>query len=184
MPEMHRQIVLASQNPVKVRATLNGFKRMFSGITFEIETVAVSSNVRDQPLSDTETLQGALNRARNASLLKPHAEFWVGIEGGIEDINGELAGFAWVVVLSAKRIGKGRTAAFILPQKVTDLIRQGLELGEADDRIFQRSNSKQDNGAVGILTADVIDRCALYEQAVIIALIPFKNPAFYPEHPD
>ena len=59
------------------------------------------------------------------------------------------------------------------------MIRQGKELGEADDIVFNRANSKQDNGAVGLLTDNVIDRAQLYEQAVILALIPFKNEALY-----
>jgi non-canonical (house-cleaning) NTP pyrophosphatase len=54
-----------------------------------------------------------------------------------------------------------------------------MELGEADDLVFGRSNSKQDNGAIGLLTGDVIDRAQLYEQAVILALVPFKNPDMY-----
>ena len=62
-------------------------------------------------------------------------------------------------------------------------MRQGLELGQADDIVFGRSNSKQANGAVGILTDDVIDRAQLYEPAVIFALIPFKNPDLYPASP-
>jgi non-canonical (house-cleaning) NTP pyrophosphatase len=62
---------------------------------------------------------------------------------------------------------------------VADLIRQGKELGEADDLVFNRSNSKQDNGAVGLLTGNVIDRAQLYEQAVILALAPFKNTEWY-----
>ena len=45
-----------------------------------------------------------------------------------------------------------------------------------------RSNSKQDNGAVGLLTDSVIDRAQLYEQAMILALIPFKNEILYTQH--
>jgi non-canonical (house-cleaning) NTP pyrophosphatase len=41
--------------------------------------------------------------------------------------------------------------------------------------VFGRSNSKQQNGSVGILTHDVIDRTAYYVHAVILALIPFVN---------
>jgi non-canonical (house-cleaning) NTP pyrophosphatase len=52
-------------------------------------------------------------------------------------------------------------------------------LGEADDRVFSRKNSKQSNGAIGILTNDAIDRTELYIPAVIFALIPFKNPDLY-----
>ena len=55
-------------------------------------------------------------------------------------------------------------------------MRQGIELGHADDQVFGRSNSKQQNGSVGLLTGDVVDRTAYYVQAVILALIPFKNP--------
>ena len=45
--------------------------------------------------------------------------------------------------------------------------------------MFNRSNSKQDVGAVGILTGNVIERVSLYEHAVILALVPFKNQALY-----
>ncbi|MEA2092741.1 MAG: DUF84 family protein, partial [Patescibacteria group bacterium] len=55
----------------------------------------------------------------------------------------------------------------------------GKELGEADDIVFQRNNSKQENGAVGILTGDVVDRTKCYTEAVILALIPFKNVNLY-----
>lgn len=178
------RIVVASTNPVKVRAVRNGFARMFPQQDFEIITVSVPSGVSVQPSTDAETLQGALNRARNAAKVQPQADYWVGVEGGNDQDDevfaGEMYTFAWIVVLSQDRLGKGRTGAFYLPSAVSDLVRQGVELGEADDIVFGRSNSKQENGAVGILTGDVIDRAQLYEPAVIFALIPFKNPALYP----
>jgi inosine/xanthosine triphosphatase len=175
-----KTIALASNNPVKVQATLSGFQKMFPDESFRVETVSVPSGVRDQPFSDEETLQGALNRAQNASRLVPAADYWAGIEGGVEETGGEMAAFAWVVVLTPRLVGKGRTGAFFLPSRVADLIRQGKELGEADDMVFGRSNSKQDVGAVGLLTGNVVDRARLYEQAVILALVPFKNPELYP----
>lgn len=131
-------------------------------------------------MSEKETLLGAKNRALNARQAKPEADFWVGIEGGLEEVNGELEAFAWIVVVSREgKIGKGRTGSFFLPHKVAELIRQGKELGEADDIVFGRTNSKQSNGAVGILTGDVITRTTYYEPAVIMALIPFKNLELY-----
>jgi len=105
---------------------------------------------------------------------------WVGIEGGAQPVGKEISSFAWVVIISQNQTGKGRTSTFFLPDKVAQLIRQGYELGDADDVVFGRQNSKQENGAVGLLTGDVIDRIALYEQAIILALIPFKNPELYP----
>ena len=62
---------------------------------------------------------------------------------------------------------------------VVDLINQGKELGEADDIVFGHSNSKQKNGAVGILTGNLIDRTQFYVEAMILALIPFLNKEIY-----
>ncbi len=85
-----------------------------------------------------------------------------------------------MVILSKEgKIGKGRTGSFFLPEKVVELIKQGKELGEADDIVFKRENSKQANGAVGILTNDQITRTTYYEPAIIFALIPFKNETLY-----
>jgi inosine/xanthosine triphosphatase len=181
------KIIVASQNPVKVQAVRAGFERMFPGLEIEIEMVSAASGVSDQPAGNAETLQGARNRARNAYQQCQQADFWAGVEGGIEDEGDGMAAFAWVVVLGREpdqpegpaRQGSGRTGTFYLPPAVSDLVRQGMELGEADDIVFGKVNSKQANGAVGILTGDVLDRTGLYEQAVILALIPFKNPALY-----
>lgn len=173
------KIVLASKNPVKSRATLNGFKRMFVEKAFELTSISVSSGVDHQPASDKETFQGAANRAYNAVQMIPQADFWVGIEGGISDQDGEMNAFAWIVVLSNQKMGKSRTGTFSLPRRVAELVRQGKELGEADDIIFGLTNTKQESGAVGLLTENVVDRTALYEQAVVLALIPFKNPELY-----
>lgn len=174
------EIIVASLNPVKIRATLLGFQRMFPGLPIDIQGISVPSGVSHQPTSDDETFQGAATRAQQAARLDPQSDFWVGIEGGIQIVEKEISSFAWVVVCSKNQSGKGRTSTFFLPEKVAQLIRQGYELGDADDMVFGRQNSKQENGAVGLLTGDVIDRIALYEQAIIMALIPFKNPELYP----
>jgi len=55
-----------------------------------------------------------------------------------------------------------------------------MELGDADDLVFRKENSKQQNGAVGLLTNDAITRQSLYQPAVQMAFIPFLNPELYP----
>ncbi len=180
-------IAITSKNPVKIQASKSGFQKMFPQEVFRYELISASSDVSDQPASDEETFRGALNRAQQATTLAPDSDYWVGIEGGVQECAfsscvGEMMAFAWVVILSKEEsgmVGKGRTASFFLPEAVIKLIKQGMELGEADDAVFGRSNSKQENGAVGILTQNVIDRSRLYEQAVILALIPFCNQELY-----
>ena len=170
-----RKIIIASRNPVKIEATRQGFQVMFPGEDFQIEGVSTPSGVSDQPMSSQETMTGATNRARAAQAQQPKADFWVGIEGGVEAQGNDLAAFAWIVIVSANLTGKSRTGTFYLPPQVAKLVRQGKELGEADDIVFQQSNSKQANGAIGILTGDIIDRTGLYKHAIILALVPFKN---------
>jgi len=175
-----KKVIVASSNPVKINTTEIGFRKRFPEEAFDIKGISAPSEVSDQPMSGEETLRGAKNRANNVSKLASNADYWVGIEGGLEEVNGELEAFAWVVVKSKDgRIGKGRIGSFFLPKKVAELIKQGKELGEADDIVFGMTNSKQANGAVGILTGDVLTRATYYEPAVILALIPFKNQTLY-----
>jgi inosine/xanthosine triphosphatase len=169
------KIVIASTNPVKIEAALGGFQKMFPDREFTASGISVPSGVNAQPMTSDETYQGALNRANAVRQSVQDAQYWIGIEGGIEEQRGEMEVFAWVVVLSQELVGKSRTASFYLPQEVAHLIRVGVELGEADDIVFGRSNSKQQNGSVGLLTDDVITRHTYYEHAVILALVPFKN---------
>ena len=174
-----KKIVIASNNPVKATATLNGFQKMFPDEKFEIKTISVSSGVNDQPKTDEETLRGAYNRVENAAKLETKADYWVGIEGGIEETNGEMAAFAWVVIKSKTLTGKSRSGTFFLPKNIAAMIRDGKEMGIANDILFNRKNSKQNSGAIGILTNDVVDRSQLYEHAIILALVGFKNVGIY-----
>jgi inosine/xanthosine triphosphatase len=175
-----KKIFVASKNPVKINAVKEAFEKMYRGEEFEILSDSIPSGVSDQPLTDEETYKGAFNRVNNAEASFPNADFWVGIEGGIEDKNNEFEAFAWVVVKSTDgKYGKGRSATFFLPEKVSVLIKEGLELGDACDQVFDEHNAKQNQGTIGLLTSNNIDRTKYYLDPVIIALIPFKNPDLY-----
>ena len=157
-----------------------GFQAMFPKTTFEVLGLDVASAVSKQPMSDEETLQGAGNRALNAQKACPEADFWFGLEGGLTQLpNGDFVSYAWIVVLGKEKSGKARTAAYLLPQKVSELLRTGMELGEADDLVFGKTNSKQTSGGVGLLTNGLIDRANLYAMAVKLALIPFIQDALF-----
>lgn len=171
--------MVASTNPVKGSAALSAFERMFPDRKFSLDQVEVNSGVTDQPMSQAETLNGARNRALAAQKARPSAAYWVGMEGGVEEKDGQLMAFAWMVVRSNKQVGESCTASFFLPPEVTRLIHSGKEMGEADDIVFGLNDSKRNQGAAGILTHNVIDRMQLYEHALVLALIPFKNAELY-----
>ncbi|MEQ8473008.1 MAG: inosine/xanthosine triphosphatase [Marinoscillum sp.] len=174
-----QRVIVASKNPVKINSTKEGFQKIFPGLSFQFEGVSVSSGVSEQPMTDEETLQGAINRAQNAQKELPTADYWVGIEGGIDEAKDGMLAFAWIVIISNERIGKSRTSTFYLPPKVVELIHDGVELGHANDQVFGEKNSKHKGGAVGSLTGGVLGRTEYYVQAVMLALVPFKNPEIY-----
>lgn len=175
-----KKVIIASKNPVKINSTKIAFQKMLPNDEFECIGISVASGVPDQPNGDEETLRGAINRAERASQEISDADFWVGMEGGIQKRGDEMEVFAWMVVKSQKGVwGKGRTGTFFLPKPIMELINQGIELSVADDQVFGRSNSGKKNGATGLLTGDIIDRTEYYVHAMILALIPFKNPNLY-----
>lgn len=175
-----KKVYIGSKNPVKIECTRKGFQEVFGNIDdFEFVGQSVDSGVSDQPMTSEETLLGAENRAKNLKTSYPDGEFYIGIEGGIQERGEEMEAFAWILISGNGLSGKAQTSTFQLPPKIVELIKQGVELGHADDMVFRRNNSKQGNGAVGILTGDVIDRVEYYRHAVILALIPFINKELF-----
>ena len=174
------KVLVASENPVKISAVRLGFEKMFPGEKFEVVGVASNSGVPDQPVGHDQTLEGAKNRVADLRARFAEYDYYTGIEGGIDhnDLGTEV--FAWVHIKHRDGTeGLGKTGSFYLPPAITDLIKSGHELSTASDKVFNETKSGHKNGTVGILTGDVIDRTAYYMEAMVYALIPFKNPALY-----
>lgn len=127
-------------------------------------------------------------------------DFAVGLEGGVvEERLAELHAaveppppacvitcFAFMAILGGAtpgeppRWGIARTASFPLPPRIVDLMRgEGgrppMELGDADDAVFNEVNSKQKGGTVAKATKGMIDRTAYYLHALHCALAPFVH---------
>jgi inosine/xanthosine triphosphatase len=172
-------IVVASKNPSKIAAVKSAFEKVFPP-PITLEGVAAPSGVRDQPISDAETLAGARNRVDYIQRQHPQADFWVGVEGGINFIDQDAEAYGWMVIRSANRMGEARSASFRLPPIIAQRLRDGEELGPVNDEVFNATNSKHNGGAVGLLTNNTVTRSALYEQPLLLALIPFIHPELYP----
>lgn len=176
MPAKTLEIVVTSFNPVKIEAVRQAFLSQFPSAGTSIVPVGVDPGVADQPMSDDETRQGARNRVAAARRQLPDADYWVGLEGGLDYFDGDLMAFAWMVVAGpGGRVSETRSATLPLPPGVQTLVEDGLELGEANDRVFSTLNSKQAGGAYGLLTNGLMTRESIYTQTLILALIPFVH---------
>lgn len=126
-----KKVIVGSNNPVKLETTKEAFVQSFPDEEFEFLTFPAPSGVPDQPMGQTETKQGAKNRAEACKLEHPDADFFVGLEGGLEKIEDEYWAFAWMCILNnSGSKGFGRTGSFLLPSKVSELIDKGEELLE------------------------------------------------------
>jgi len=176
VPAVTLKIVVTSFNPVKIEAVRQAFLSQLPSTETQIVPVQVESGVADQPMSDDATRQGARNRVAAARLKMPEADYWVGLEGGLDYFDGDLMAFAWMVVAGPNaRVSETRSATLPLPPRVQALVATGLELGEANDRVFATLNSKQAGGAYGLLTNGLMTRESIYTQTLILALIPFVH---------
>ena len=176
-------VAVGSTNPVKVAAVRAVILRVAP--LAQVTGVAVSSGVPDQPLGDDETQRGARTRAL-AALAVSDAALAVGVEGGVVALpDGSLRTCAWAVAVDRTgREGVGGSLAMPLPAAVAARVRAGEELGVAMDAVAHTTGTKVGRGAVGILTAGLLDRQGAYEPLVTYALAPWLAPALYPEwHP-
>jgi inosine/xanthosine triphosphatase len=185
-------IAVGSCNPVKLKAATNGITLCFTQMPqYHDQRISsypynVPSAVSDQPMSDSETKQGAMNRSlaayrRHEEEHSTPPDYAVGLEGGCEIVNDNLECFAWIAIFDGQRYGFARTSSFTLPSKIKELVVGGMELGDADDVVFKCVNSKQAGGTVGHLTLGIVDRAAYYEQAVVLAMVPFIWKELYNE---
>jgi inosine/xanthosine triphosphatase len=173
-----RRVAVGSRNPVKIAAVRAVLARVAPDA--EVEGIAVASGVPDQPWGDDETIRGARERAR-AALAATGAELAVGLEGGVVDMaDGAVRTCAWAVAVDrAGREGVGGSLAMPLPAAVARLLRDGVELGHAMDRLTGEHDVKHGQGAVGLLTAGLVDRQRAYEVLVTYALAPWLAPQLW-----
>jgi inosine/xanthosine triphosphatase len=176
MRDMMR-IAVGSTNPVKGRAAEAVLTPLYPEAVYV--RLAVPSGVRPQPWGDHETRTGALQRAQTA-LRQTGAELGIGFEGGIVRTEFGLMLTNWAAVASSDgKIGVGCGGGLLLPAEVTRMIEEGEELGPAMDALTNSRNTKHGDGAIGILTANLVNRQAAFEYTLKLALAPFRSPQFY-----
>lgn len=176
---MGKKIVVGSLNPVKVEAVEAAFGLVFPSQVFEVVGCEVESGVSSQPMSEAESIQGALQRAKLA-LKNTGADYGVGLEGGLHQLSDLWFDSGWIVVCDKNgNIGIGETVKMIVPPQVMKLVHAGDELGVACDKVFGISNSKQKQGHFGLMTNNAVTRATCYRDGVISALAKFTHPELF-----
>jgi inosine/xanthosine triphosphatase len=176
-----RKIAVGTTNPVKIGAVENVVARIWPGA--EVVGVPVPSGISAQPMTEEETRRGAANRAL-AARVAVDADLGLGLEGGLDSLRGR-----WYLVNSVAAIdrhgqrGEGGGVRMEIPPSFIENLRAGQELGDVVDAASGQVNTKQKEGAIGLLTAGLADRRQSFEQAATYALVRWLAPSLYPAPP-
>ncbi len=168
---------IGSKNPSKINAVRKIFSKIFS---FEIEYIGdeVDSGVSPQPIND-ETVVGALNRAK---AVMEGADYAVGIEAGIfweKHLNDFVDRAYCVIIDKYGHVTFGHSGGFTYPSKVIEMVKSGMEIGEAMEKISGIPDIKKKMGAIGYLSRGLITRTEFNAQAVLMAMIPRISADLY-----
>jgi len=177
------RVLVGSTNPVKINAAKVAICQIFPQTDIECVGIHSPSGVPDQPMTELETRQGAINRVSYCQSLaesgEQSAQLFVAMEGGVDNFEHGPATFAYIVVATATQVSVGRSALLPLPSCVYRSLAAGEELGDVMDKLFNTENIKQQGGAIGLLTRGHATRESIYTQALILAMAPLLNPELY-----
>jgi inosine/xanthosine triphosphatase len=131
-------------------------------------------------MSDMETMDGALNRAKAALRLNETADFGVGLEGGVHKLGDRWFESGWICAVDRQgRVGYGSSARFELAPKIIKRLMQGEELAEVMDDLSGKVDVRSGDGAMGLLTNGHLPRAEAYSHGVMFAFAPFVSPDIY-----
>lgn len=152
------KIIIGSKNPAKVGAV----KNLFTQENIEFIPLDIPSGVNDQPFSDEETIQGAINRAVTA-LEIGKGDIGIGLEGGVQETSQGLMLCNWGALATTDfepLIAGG--ARVLLPDEIAERLRAGEELGPVMDEYAKKENIRKNEGAIGIFTNGKLNRGEMF----------------------
>lgn len=157
-------VAIGSRNPTKVRALQQVVREM----GFEVVAKSVASSVSSQPLSDLETMQGAINRAEEV-LKVTDCHIGIGLEGGITEVGSSVFVCNWGALIDStglKCVASG--GLFELPADIRKEVNAGQELSEVMEKYTSATNIGSTEGAIGVLTNGLVTRQEVYELVIKI----------------
>ncbi|PFG05034.1 inosine/xanthosine triphosphatase [Bacillus sp. es.034] len=158
------KIAIGTTNPAKVQAIQKAFEEQYKEVQFQY--LKTHSHVSEQPMTDQETIEGALNRAKNV-LKATDSDAGIGLEGGVSESLYGMFVCNWGALVDRQGneiIGGG--ARISLPNEISRELKAGKELGPLMDKYTQRTGIRKKEGAVGIFTNGLVTRETMFLHVV------------------
>ncbi|WP_413469220.1 DUF84 family protein [Rossellomorea aquimaris] len=158
------KVAIGTTNPAKVQAIKKAFQEQYGEVHFEC--LKTESHVSEQPMSDQETIEGALNRAKIV-LKTTGSDVGIGLEGGVSESLYGMFVCNWGALVDrdgTEIIGGG--ARISLPNEISNEIKAGKELGPLMDEYTQRTGIRKKEGAIGVFTNGLLTREEMFRHVV------------------
>lgn len=164
------KIAIGTLNPAKVLAVKNVFQFKEN----EILPTKVPSGVSDQPFSDEETMEGAVNRAI-AARKKENADIGIGLEGGVVETPKGLFLVNWGALCTRDdEVFVAGGARIPLPKEVADGVRAGKELGVVMNEYTNKLDVGKNEGAIGVFTSKEVSRADMFTHILKLVIGQYK----------
>ena len=172
-------INVGSKNKVKVGAVEEILKDYTHLARAKISGVDVDSGVSAQPKSFEETIQGAINRAKDSF---KDCDYSIGLESGLMNVPHSKSGYMDVCVCAiydGKEFHIGLSSAWEFPKKeiTASILNEGLDINQAMYKagLTEKKHIGSEEGAIGYFTKGRMDRKEYTKQALRTALIHLEQ---------
>ena len=174
------KIAIGTLNKAKNEAV----QRVITKIWPEAEYFPIKTNsqIREQPLTDEEGIEGAINRANHALQLTPQADYAVGLEGTVDTNKYGMFLSGWVAIINRNgEVGIGCSGKVLMPKYLSSRIIEGGELGPIVQELLNDTNNevRHSSGTNGLLTNNLYTRIDEFETATLCALAKFVSSEIY-----
>jgi inosine/xanthosine triphosphatase len=174
------KIIICTENKAKVEAIEGVLKRVWSN--FSIINEKFPSDIPEQPLSEEEGIQGAINRANNGRVKYLDADYFIGMEGYVDTTKyGMFLAGAVAIIDNSGKCGIGMSAKMLLPVSIQKRIDSGEELGPLIKELMNDTENsiRQYDGTNGFLSKGLYNRVDEFRNAAECALTRFQSPEYF-----
>ncbi len=166
------KVVVGSERISKQEGVKKALSHYFDD--FEVVGIKCDSGVSDQPMTDDETMNGAINRAKKAL---QSGDLGVGIEAGIKPVKHSINGYlnvTWCAIIDKEGfLTIGSAPDFEYPKQILDAALEGIEVSASAAKLFNVDEMElKESGVIGELTKGVCPRSHYTYLAVLMAIAP------------
>lgn len=171
------KVLIATKNSGKIEAAKKALERYFDSV--EIEGIAVSSEVPEQPVNE-QIYQGAKNRVANLKKYAKEngieAEFYLSAEGGIHNFFGMWENTNLVIIEDKNGVESvALSPSFPVPERLVDDIIK-YDFSQVMNNLFTKDDERHNRGGgIQLLSHNEVTRIDITEMGFLMAITKFIN---------